>query len=307
MASPQAKAIENQFRLMRSLSETVFDLEQERENTRDAHELTGQTDDVRYERDELAGIAVLRAIPERDLGRFNVVFLHGGAFCLMSSRTHHRFAGHIATACKAQVILPDYALAPERPFPAALHECVAVLGAAQDERSDGMAALMGDSAGGGLALSVLLRVRDQGATPPFASVLMAPWLDLTLSSPSVRSATESDVILAEDNLRKMAELYLNGADPDDPLASPLFGCFRDLPPLYVQASGRDLLRDDCMRLRDAFTEQGLTLEIELFADMLHSFQFFAGNMPEAEDAIRRAAAFLEGRYSEHRTENTEAG
>ena len=239
MASPQAKAIENQFRLMRSLSEEEFDLDQERENTREAHELTGPPDGVRYERDELAGISVLRAIPERDHGRFSVVFLHGGAFCLMSSRTHHRLAGHIASACRAQVILPDYALAPERPFPAALQECVAVLGAAQDEQSDGMVALMGDSAGGGLALSVLLQVRDEGAAPPFAAVLMAPWLDLTLSSPSVTSAAESDVILAEDNLRKMAELYLNGANPDDPLASPLFGCFRGLPPLYVQASGRE--------------------------------------------------------------------
>ena len=307
MASPQAKAIENQFRLMRSLSEEEFDLDQERENTRDAHELTGPPDGIRYERDELAGIPVLRAIPERDLGRFSVVFLHGGAFCLMSSRTHHRLAGHIASACKAQVIVPDYALAPERPFPTALQECVAVLGAAQDEQFDGMAALMGDSAGGGLALSVLLQVRDQGATPPFAAVLLAPWLDLTLSSPSVRSAAGSDVILAEDNLRKMAELYLDGANPDDPLASPLFGCFRGLPPLYVQAAGRDLLRDDCTRLRDAFTEQGLTMEYELFADMLHSFQFFAGNMPEAEDAIRRAAAFLDGRYSAQQLEKTGVG
>lgn len=307
MASPQAKAIENQFRLMRSLTEAEFDLAQERENTRDAHELTGPPDGVRYERDGLAGITVLRAIPERDLGRFSVIFLHGGAFCLMSSRTHRRLAGHIASACNAQVILPEYALAPERPFPAALLECVAILGAAQDEQSEGMVALMGDSAGGGLALSVLLQVREQGAAAPFAGVLMAPWLDLNLSSPSVRSEAGSDVILAEDNLRKMAELYLSGANPDDPRASPLFGCFRGLPPLYVQASGRDLLRDDCTRLRDAFTEQGLALEYELFADMLHSFQFFAGNMPEADDAIRRAAAFLNGKYGAHRTNNTEVG
>ncbi len=307
MASPQAKAIENQFRLMRSLSETTFDLDQERANTRDAHELTGPPDDVRYEKDELAGIAVLRAIPEHDRERFSVIFLHGGAFCLMSAYTHHRLAGHIAMACRAQVILPDYALAPERPFPAALQECVAVLGAAQDRQPEGMTALMGDSAGGGLALSALLKIRDAGAAPPFAAVLMAPWLDLTLSSPSVRSAAGSDVILAEDNLRKMAELYLGGANPGDPLASPLFGCFRNLPPLYVQASGRDLLRDDCTRLRDAFTAQGLTLEFELFTDMLHSFQFFAGNMPEADDAVCRAAAFLESTYGTHRHGHTKEG
>jgi len=293
MPSPQARAIENQFRLMRGISESRFDLEQERENTREAHELTGKAAGVRYEHDEMAGIPVVRAHPDEEHGRYRVVFLHGGAFCLMSAWTHHRLAGHIATACRAQVILPDYALAPERPFPAALDECVAVVGAARDEQPEGLTALMGDSAGGGLALSVLLEIRDAGTAPPFAAVLMAPWLDLTLSSASVRGAAGIDVILNERNLRETASLYLDGSAADDPRASPLFGRFGGLPPIYVQASGRDLLRDDCLRLRDAFAEQGVELQFELFSDMLHSFQFFAGNMPEADLAISQSAAFVE--------------
>ena len=295
-------AIENQFRLMREMSDNGFNLLQERENTREAHELTGRPVGVRWERDSMAGIPVLRTLPDPDRGLFSVVFLHGGAFCLMNAWTHHRLAGHIASACQAQVILPDYALAPEQPYPAALHQSVAVVTAARDERADGAAVLMGDSAGGGLALSVLLRMRDEGIALPFASVLMAPWLDLTLSSPSVKSAADIDVILTERNLREMARLYLAGQRADDPLASPLFGNFEGLPPLYVQASGRDLLRDDSVRLRDAFEQQELKLQFELFPDMLHSFQFFAGNMPEAGNAIRKAAAFLEREYAAHRRE-----
>ena len=307
MPSPQAKAIENQFRLMRETAATAFDLEQERENTREAYELTGTPKRIRYERGALAGVPVLRAIPEVDLGLYSVVFLHGGAFCLMSAWTHHRVAGHIATACRAEVVVPDYALAPEEPFPAALEDCVGVVQAAREVQRHGLVALMGDSAGGGLALSVLLQIRDAGVAPPFAAVLMAPWLDLTLSSPSIRTSVGVDVILMERNLREMARLYLNGAPADDPRASPLFGDFRGLPPLYVQASGRDLLRDDCTRLRDAFTEQGLELQFELFPDMLHSFQFFAGNIPEADQAILKAAAFLDQMHTadRHYVEGTE--
>lgn len=306
MVSPQAKAIENQFRLMRGISDSGFDLERERNNTREAHELTGKAAGVRYERGAVAGIPVVRAIPDEDRGLYGVVFLHGGAFCFMSAWTHHRLAGHIAASCRAQVVVPDFALAPERPFPAAVEECVAVVGAVRDGRPDGLVALMGDSSGGGLALSVLLEIRDASARLPFAAVLMAPWLDLTLSSSSVATAAESDVILTEQNLRATASIYLDGAAADDVRASPLYGDFHDLPPIYVQASGRDLLRDDSIRLRDNCAEQGVGLRFELFSDMLHSFQFFAGNMPEADIAVSRSAAFVEETCAARRCEATGA-
>ena len=307
MPSPQAKAIENQFRLMREMAETAFDLEQERENTQAAYELTGTPKRVHYEWSTLAGVSVLRAIPEADRDLYNVVFLHGGAFCLMSAWTHHRLAGHIATASQAKVIVPDYALAPEKPFPAALDECLAVVRGAREEHAQSLTALMGDSAGGGLALSVLLQIRDAGVAPPFAAVLMAPWLDLTLASQSITTAATEDVILTEHNLRETACLYLNGARAEDPRASPIFGDFRGLPSLYVQASGRDLLRDDSTRLWEAFIEQGLELQFDLFPDMLHSFQFFAGNIPEADEAVRKAADFLDQVLAADQCEREGAG
>ncbi|MDE0111515.1 MAG: alpha/beta hydrolase fold domain-containing protein [Albidovulum sp.] len=113
---------------------------------------------------------------------------------------------------------------------------------------------------------------------------------------------EPHLILTERNLRETARLYLGGTAADDPMASPIFGKFRGLPPLYVQASGKDLLREDSVRLRDAYAKQNLGLKLEIFPDMLHSFQFFAGNVPEAEAAIMKAAALLELEYTSRRSQ-----
>ena len=293
MTSSQALEAENLFRLQQSENEgKPFNLLQERENSRDAHELTGVPSGVDFESCELAGVGAIRAIPKQDCGRFNVVFLHGGAFCLMSAWSHHRVAGHIAKACGVQVIVPDYSLAPEHPFPQALDECVAVVAAAQEEHPLGLTALMGDSAGGGLTLSALQRLRDEDVLLPFAAVLMAPWLDLTLSSPSVKTAADEDVVLTEPKLRIMAEYYAGAVDSSDPRISPLFGTFDALPPLYLQAAGKDLLRDDSLRLKETYATLGLDLKCELFGDMIHCFHFFAGNMPEADQAIAKSAEFL---------------
>ena len=180
MTSPQAKAIATQFRLMRSISEEPFDLQQERENTRDAHELTGMPSGVTFESGEMSGVSVLRAIPEQDQGRFTVVFLHGGAFCLMSAWTHHRFAGYLARSMQGAGNSAGLQPRTGTPLPNALNECVSVIAAAIEDNQHRLTALMGDSAGGGLALSALLQMRDVGIALPFGAVLMAPWLDLTL-------------------------------------------------------------------------------------------------------------------------------
>ena len=199
MASTQADAIERMFRELRDRGVAPFDLERDRENARESWELTGDPGGVRRERDSMSGILVIRAIPERDRGLFSTVFLHGGEFCLMSAWTRRLIAGHIAKICKAQVILPDYALAPERPYPAAPEDCASVFRAVREEQPERLVSLIGDSAGGGLALSLLLRIRAGKDPPPFAVVLMSPWLDLSLSSPSIKTAADADAVLAERN------------------------------------------------------------------------------------------------------------
>ncbi len=299
--SPEALAIENMFREQRAGADETVDILTERENTKDVYELAGEPGGVRIEHEEIEGVPALRIIPDLDEGDFTVIFLHGGAYCLMSAWTHHRLAGHMASSCRRQVIVPDYSLAPEHPFPKARDECTAVLLSVQLENPEVPVALIGESAGGGLALSSLLTIRDGGQKLPFAAILMAPWLDLTLESPSVRTAAEDDVILTEGLLRAKAALYAAGADLNDPLVSPLFGKFAGLPPLYVQSAGKDLLRDDSSRLENAYIAQGLSLRHDFYTDMLHSFQFYAGNMPEADRAIVKCADFLHENFAKQRT------
>ena len=148
--SQRAREIERQFESTPRAAE--FDLAQERLNTKDAHLLTGVPQDVSMEWETVAGASCIRMRPKDVRADREVVFLHGGAYCLMSAMTHHRFGGHVANAVKADVIIPDYALAPEAPYPIARDECLAVV---QDRLAagPGHCILVGDSAGGGLALS----------------------------------------------------------------------------------------------------------------------------------------------------------
>ena len=125
--------------------------------------------------------------------------------------------------------------------------------------------------------------------------------------PSVKAAADADVVLTERNPREMARLYLAGSAADNSMASPLLGEFSGLPPHYVQATGKNLLRDDGFRLQDAYAEQNPDLKLELFPEMLHSFQFFAGKMPEAGEAILKTAAFLEEKYAVLRRRDKTAG
>ena len=222
-------------------------------------------------------------------GDFELVYLHGGGFCIHSAHTYHRMVAHFANHCQAEAVLPDYSLSPERPFPAALEECQAVV-ADRIARAGRPVALAGDSAGGNLTLTVLSKLRDENQPLPFAAVMFAPWLDLTHAGESFENAQAKDYILTQASLTQMAEYYLQGTAADSRYVSPLFGSFEALPPIYVQASEHDLLRDDSMRLAAA-RPRIADLKVELFPDMQHVFQFFAGNMPEADAALRKAAGF----------------
>ena len=290
--SPQAKAIYEQFILLRQADSPEFDLVLGRENASSAYELTGIPEGVKQEKNVIADIPVLRLFPKVDKHKYTIMFIHGGAFCLMSALTHSRFAGHIANACNGQVIVPDYSLAPEFPYPVALNECMAVIKILMKENSPKPLALIGDSAGGTLAMATALKLRNEGESLPFGLVLMAPWLDLTLSSPSVKILKDKDVMLNERNLRATSTHYIGTANATSSYVSPLYGCFRGLPPVYVQASEYDLLLDDSKRLQKMYIEQGLELRLEVFDNMMHSFQFFAGRMPEADAAIKKACEFL---------------
>ena len=290
MPSQQALEIEATLRQFQAEHAGPFDLEFEREVCANSYERAAELPGLRLAKDSVAGVRCLRVGPPTVRGDFELVYLHGGGFCLHSAYSYHRMAGHFASHCQAEALLPDYSLAPEQPFPAALEECQAVV-ADRIARAGRPVALAGDSAGGNLTLSVLMKLRDEDQPMPFAAVLIAPWLDLTHSGASFESAQEKDFILSQNALASMAENYLQGTAADSPHASPLYGSLEALPPLFIQASEYDLLRDDSMRLADAQPDNA-NLRVELYPCMQHVFQFYAGNMPEADEALRQAAAFL---------------
>ena len=295
MLSDQAKTLFDEIRRSNSGDEP-FDLAMERHNSGQAGVLTGDPEGVKFETTHLAGLETIIARPQFRDGRRKLIFLHGGGFALMSPETHRRFAGHIAKACRAEVYVPKYSLAPEFPYPAALDECVRFTRHFCNPRRFSLSqiVLAGDSAGGGLALSTAMKMRDEGANLPACLVLLCPWLDLTLSSPSISQNRERAIILKQYKLEAVSNLYLDGkVDRADPLVSPVFGDLRGLPPIYLQGAEHDLLVGDAALLQRNAREAGAALRYELFPQMAHSFQFFAGTIPEADAAISEIGRFLD--------------
>ena len=290
MRSQEALKIEGELRRKRIDSPGGFDLAWERDHCGDGFHSSPEPPGIGRSDESAAEVPCLRLRPADEAAGFETIFIHGGGFCLLSAYLYSRMAGHFANHLKGEVLLPDYSLAPESPYPAALNQCASVV--SSRIRSAGVpVALAGDSAGGNLALAVMMLLRDQGNPLPFAAVLLAPWLDLTMSGDSNVSAADDDLVLTPAALCGMAEFYLQGHRADAPYVSPLFGDLSGLPPVLVQASEWDLLRDDSHRLLEAESREP-GLQVKTCGNMLHAFQFYAGQMPEADEALAEAAAFL---------------
>ena len=285
MISPRAKALFDQYRLLAAAPQN-FDLAAIRASCEGAEQQTTIPAGVHFAEETLAGVELIRCTPPKFTSAYRVIYLHGGAHCLMSAKTHARMCGHLALACGAEVLVPDYRLAPENAFPEGLNDALAVISA------QGIpTALAGDSSGGGLAAACLLSLLGDKAQP-FCAVLMSPWLDLTLSLPSVTENAVKDLMLREGNLRQFAALYLAGNPAITPLASPLHANLGSLPPILLQAAEDDLLRDDALLFAEKLRQAGNAATLELYPQMQHSFQFFAGRIPEADAALKAAAQFI---------------
>lgn len=235
----------------------------------------------------LGGVPALR-IPG---GPPVILWLHGGAYCLGSPRTHAAMAGALARRAGAGAVLPDYRLAPEHPFPAAIDDTVAAYRALAAE-TDGPIVIGGDSAGGGLALALLHEILRGGLPRPACLVAFSPWTDLTGSGESLGTLASLDALLPAERLPEIAAAYLGGADPRDPRASPLFGGFEGAPPVLIQASASEILRDDATRMADRLRADGAPVTLELDDAVPHVWQLFHNWLPEASAALDRAAAFI---------------
>ena len=238
-------------------------------------------------------------IPEKDMqADRTLLYVHGGSFVLPRGCLHDGLAGDLARVARARVLALDYRLAPEHPFPAAVEDVVgayhALLGTGVDP---GSLALVGDSAGGGLALAALLRLRDEGAPLPAAFVAIAPWADLTLSGDSLIANADSDPFMSDiEYISVFAELYLQGAAADHPLASPALANLDGLCDTLVHAGSADMLLDDARRIVDGIRRAGGRARLDVWRNMPHVWQRM-NFIPEAECSLESLGQFLRARVS----------
>ncbi|MEK9519709.1 alpha/beta hydrolase [Streptomyces venezuelae] len=250
-------------------------------------------DDVTTRRTVVGGRPALELEPAGAADRGRLLYLHGGGYVLGSPDTHTGLAGELAARTGLRATSVDYRLAPEHAFPAAVEDGLAayrdLLETGTDPRE---LVLVGDSAGGGLALATLLAARKAGLPQPAAVVVFSPWVDLTLSGESMRTRADADPIFTEAGIRAFADLYIGAGDPGDPLASPVLADLTGLPPLLVQVGANEVLLDDAVRLAARAGAAGVEATLEIGAGLPHVYQGEHGRLEEADAALDRAARFL---------------
>ncbi len=250
---------------------------------------------VHYRADTVGGVAGewVQAKQARPAGAADttLLYLHGGGFVGCSARTHRPITAALARQ-GLRVFVPDYRLAPEHPFPAAADDVLAVYQALRQQLpAPQRLVVAGDSAGGNLALGLMLRLRDAGMVLPDAAALFSPGLDMTGQSASVTANAERDAMFHGPHLENLARIYLQGADPAQPLASPLLGDLQGLPPLLVHVGEDEALRDDSLRLAHKARAAGVVVQLKVFAGVPHVWQTLF-LLPEARQSITAAARFL---------------
>lgn len=250
-----------------------------------------------YQRDKLRyGGKVVPAVwakAKRRNRKGVILYLHGGAYVMGGPETHKAMLARLAVLSGIDSVLPDYRLAPEHPFPAAVDDAlISYLALLERGYPAQRIVLGGDSAGGGLMLALLHVICADGLPKPGACFAFSPWTDLTLSGTSLRENAEADVFLPVDRTEESRDLYLAGANPADPRASPLFGTFKGAPPVLVQVGDTEILLDDSLRMVDELKAQGVDATVEIWTDMPHVWQIFQGHLEGADEALSRVAAFL---------------
>ena len=227
-----------------------------------------------------------------------LLYLHGGGYVIGSPNTHRSLAGELSRAAQARVCLPDYRLAPEAPFPAAVDDAVAaVLWLYGQGVSPACLAVAGDSAGGGLTAATLIALRDRQLPLPRAAVCISPWSDLNCSNASYQTRAAADPMITTDDITLMAGAYLHGADPKSPLASPNRGDLTGLPPMLIHVGRDEVLLDDAIVLHEAARSVGVDSTLEIWDDMIHVWHAFHPMLPEGRQGITRVGAYLREQWS----------
>lgn len=247
-----------------------------------------------YLQDELASVDVTWASSRSNNSKV-ILYFHGGGYVMGSAATHRAMLARLSAMTGMRACLPDYRLSPEHPYPGALDDGWAVW---QELLRRGYSAqniiLGGDSAGGGLALSLLARICRNDSARPACAFAFSPWTDLTMAGESLISNAKTEAVLPIEIFPETRDRFLGDADPLK--ASPLWAKFPDCPPVFLQASHSETLRDDCLAMAQELRGQSVDVTLDMWDDTPHVWTLFQGWIPEADKALARVAAFIAQRF-----------
>lgn len=229
-----------------------------------------------------------------------MLYLHGGGYFSCEPATYRRITGGFAKH-GFLVFSPNYRLAPEHPFPAALDDALAAYRGLLAAYKPEQIIITGDSAGGGLALGLALAAKAASLPLPAGMVLFSPWADLAGTGSSLKTNAKRDSLIIAERINEVAALYLAGADPKTPMASPLYGDLSNLPPVLIQASEREVLLDDSVRLAEAIKASKGVVDLQIWPNLPHVWQLGQNFLPEARQALCQAANFAKQALASYNT------
>jgi acetyl esterase/lipase len=251
---------------------------------------------VSERRVDLGGVSAIELVRSGGARDPVLLYFHGGGYRIGSALAYRSYGSRLAAACRARVVLVDYRLAPEHPFPAAVEDAVrAYRGLLASGVGAARIVACGDSAGGGLSAALLVALIRERQPLPAGAICLSPWVDLTNRAASYRSNAATDKLFGARQAEEAAALYLAGQDPTDPLASPLFADWKGMPPLLIQVGDVEVLLDDARALAERARAAGVDVRISVYAEMPHVWQLAFPAFPEAVRAVEEIAAFVRER------------
>jgi monoterpene epsilon-lactone hydrolase len=255
--------------------------------------LTAEPRGVDYIEVNANGVPAMWIRPKGAVEDRVILYSHGGGFVAGSIYTHRKMVGHLAKAVGCRGLLFEFPYAHERKHPAQLDTAVTVHRWLQDQgvKAEHIVAA-GESAGAILTVGLLQRARETGLAQPAAAMIMSGWFDLAVTGASFVTNREKDPFFTKSTVEWLASNFVGDGDRRDPHASPLYADLTGCPPIFLQAGGDETLVDDSRRFAERATQAGVEVRLDVFPEMLHSFQMMAGRAPEADDAIRRLAEWV---------------
>ena len=252
---------------------------------------------LKVESIDIAGLPAELLTPKGADSARALLYLHGGGYCLGSPRSHRPLAARLAAAIGCPALVPDYRLAPEHRFPAAVDDAVKAYRHLLGEMIEpGRIVIAGDSAGGGLTIATAIAIRDSGLPQPGCLFAISPWANLAQTG-AAYAAVLHDPMLTREGLQAFADAYLQGEGPHHPLASPALADLHDLPPILIHAGGQEILASDATLLAERAGLAGVEVRVEIWPEMIHVWHAFGDWLGAGRRAITEAADWVKGKLA----------